>query len=178
MPFALIIIGVVLLVSVIRNTQGDLYSLLVHDFTGANNFIFWAFSILVIGSIGYIPKLKTLSNVFIALVILVLILTKGKPSAPGGGFFQQLITALKSTQTFVPKSASASTSNNLSNAFSFLGGGSSGTGTGPANPFPYLTGINQTAQPVSGPPLGGTGSSGGPTSYNPQPIPDLTLPPL
>jgi hypothetical protein len=98
MAFALILAGLMLIISSARNTQGDLFDLLKGDFTGPNNFIFWLISILLIGSLGYIPKLKPLSTAFVVLVVVVLVLTKGNPKGKGGGFFEQFTTALNSTQ--------------------------------------------------------------------------------
>lgn len=94
MPFALIIIGTVLLVSSVRNTQGDLYTLVKGDFTGQNNYLYWMVSILVIGAVGYIPTLKPLSRMFLALVIIVLFLSHG-------GVFQQLNAQLFSAPSTV-----------------------------------------------------------------------------
>jgi hypothetical protein len=87
MPFALLIIGVFLLVSAIRGTHQTLFGLVQADFTGQNNFVYWFLAILIIGAIGYIPKLKSVSVVFMVLVIMVLFLSKG-------GFFQQFTTAI------------------------------------------------------------------------------------
>jgi hypothetical protein len=98
MPFALIIVGAAFLVAGVRNKQDDLFRLVRNDFTGPNNFIFWVISILAIGAVGYIPKLKPISDGFLALVILVLILARGNPSNVGGGFFQQF-TAQTNTTT-------------------------------------------------------------------------------
>jgi hypothetical protein len=112
MPFALVIIGIVLLVAAIRNTlsgPGGLLTLLKGDFTGPNNFIYWMVAILIIGAIGYIPDLKKLSVAFITLVIVVLFLKRGNAQGIGGGFFTQFATALSSTQTASP-STTASTS--------------------------------------------------------------------
>jgi putative exporter of polyketide antibiotics len=89
MPFALIIIGVVLVVASVRNTQGDLYTLVKGDFTGQNNYVYWMLSILLVGSLGYIPSLTKLSRVFLVLILVVLLLHKQ-------GFFtmfQQQISA-------------------------------------------------------------------------------------
>jgi hypothetical protein len=103
-PFVLITIGAVLLISSARNTlsntQGTgLYQLLAGDFTGQSNFIFWFVAILLIGALGYVPKLKPLSTAFMALVILVLFLKKGNPATGvGGGFFSQFTSALGTTQ--------------------------------------------------------------------------------
>ncbi len=96
MPFVLIIAGVVLLIAAIRNTQQDLFFLLAKDFTGKDNFIYWFVSILIIGAIGYIPKLKPVSDGFLILVILVLFLRKGT------GFFDMFQSQIGSTQSNRP----------------------------------------------------------------------------
>ena len=104
MAFVLIIIGVVLLISSVKNTVTStptggpgLFTLVQGDFSGPNNFVFWMVSILLIGALGYIPKLKPLSVAFLTLVVTVLFLTKGNPSSTGGGFFSQFANALNST---------------------------------------------------------------------------------
>lgn len=102
MPFVLILAGVVLIISAVRNTQQQLFYLLALDFTGPNNFVYWFLSILVIGAIGYVPKLKPLSDGFLILVILVLFLKKGKPGA-GGGFFEAFQRGIGSTTAATPK---------------------------------------------------------------------------
>jgi|ERR1035437_314255 hypothetical protein len=89
MPFVLIIAGTILLVAGTRNTQADLYHLLVGDFTGQHNFVYWFLSIMVIGAIGYVPKMKPISEGFLILVILVLFLKtcpKDSPNCTGGLF--------------------------------------------------------------------------------------------
>jgi hypothetical protein len=109
MPFALLIIGAVMLISAAKGTttQGPnggpgLFTLLQSDFTGSDNFLYWFLVILVIGAIGYVPKLKPFSVAFLALVVIVLFLSKGNPSGVGGGFFVQLANALGTTQSTVP----------------------------------------------------------------------------
>ncbi len=100
MAFALIIVGITLLVSSVRNTQGDLFTLVKGDFSGPNNFVYWFLSILVIGAIGYIPKLKPFSVAFMTLVIIVLFVAKPKPGQPAtGGFFDKLMAGLQTTQS-------------------------------------------------------------------------------
>lgn len=97
MPFALLIIGIWLLVSGVRNTQDMLFALLKGDFTGQDNFIFWLIAILIIGAIGYVPKLKPISTGFLVLIILVLFLKKGSSTGLGGGFFSQFISGISTT---------------------------------------------------------------------------------
>jgi hypothetical protein len=124
MPFALLIIGAVLLISAARGTVTTgpnggpgLFTLLESDFTGQNNFVFWFVIILVIGAIGYVPKLKPFSVAFLTLVILVLFLKRGNPGSAGGGFFAQLLQGVGTTQTATP---SVSTTGGSSSSSSLL----------------------------------------------------------
>lgn len=99
MPFALIIFGTVFVIVGVRGTQTQFFTLLQGDFTGSGNFIYWIISIFVIGAVGYIPKLKGISDGFMVLVLLVLFISKGNPNGTGGGFFQQFNNAIKTTNT-------------------------------------------------------------------------------
>ena len=111
MPFALLIIGIFLLVAAVRGKEGDLFTLLRSDFTGENNFIYWAVAILAIGMLGYIPRVKPISVALLALVMVVLVLKKGDPSQIGGGFFDKFLAGVKSTTTAqaqAPKTEAAS----------------------------------------------------------------------
>ncbi|MGH7783491.1 MAG: hypothetical protein ACREO5_06600 [Candidatus Binatia bacterium] len=88
MPFVLLIAGLALLISGVNNTQGDLYNLIKGDFFGANrNFIFWFVAIFAIGALGNIKTIKPLSDIFLALVIVVLFLANK-------GFFAQFTQAI------------------------------------------------------------------------------------
>jgi hypothetical protein len=95
MPFVLIVAGVVLLVAAIRDTQQQLFYLVAGDFTGKNNFIYWFLSIVIIGAVGYIPRMKPISDGFLILVILTLFLKKG-------AFFDQFQAAIGTTQAARP----------------------------------------------------------------------------
>lgn len=81
MPFAFIFVGIVFLASGILGTTSQLTTLLKGDLTGQHSYIYWALSIMVIGSLGYIDDLKPLSRSFLVLILIVLILSNG-------GFFQ------------------------------------------------------------------------------------------
>lgn len=112
MAFALLITGIVILIAAARGSQDQLLGLLKGDFTGQSNFLYWVIAILLIGFVGYIPKLKGLSVAFLTLVILVLFLKKGDSNGIGGGFFQQFASQIGATQTPV----AATTSTNPSGA--------------------------------------------------------------
>lgn len=88
MPFALIAIGILLIVAGIRNTQNQLGSLVASDFTGAGSFLYWAVAIIGIGIVGYAKDFKGLSGSFMALVIIALLVSNK-------GFFAQFQSALK-----------------------------------------------------------------------------------
>jgi len=161
MPFALVIIGLVLLVASVRNTQSQLFTMVQGDFTGPNNFVYWFLAMIIIGSIGYVPKLKAFSNAMLGLVIVVLFLKKGT------GFFAQFQQAISTTQIASALSSSgitnvgAASTGSLLSAFGASGSlltgstGILGTGSVPSSGVPIL--INNT----------GT-STGTPTIIGPQ----------
>lgn len=101
MPFALLIVGIVLVISAVRNTQDDLFTLVKGDFQGdgtSRGFLVWMLAIAIIGVIGYIEELRPLSRAFLTLIIVVLFLKNG-------GVFQELEQQLN-------ESAVSSVSNN------------------------------------------------------------------
>lgn len=99
MAFALLIIGIVLVTAAIRNTQDELIGLLGADFTGSGNFIYWVAALVIVGAVGYVERLKPVSDGLLVIIILALFLSKGNPKSPGGGFFQQFTQALGTTKT-------------------------------------------------------------------------------
>ena len=58
-----------------HGSQDQFFTLLKGDFTGSGNFFYWIISIMVIGAIGYIPRLKSISDAFLVLVLLVLFIS-------------------------------------------------------------------------------------------------------
>ena len=90
MPLLFLAIGSVFLIAGVRGTQSDLFTLLKGDFTGQNNFLFWIAAIAFIAAVGLIDDLRDLSNAFLVLLIVVIILSNK-------GFFSNLTAALKST---------------------------------------------------------------------------------
>lgn len=116
MAFVLLIVGAVLLISAVKGTSSDLFTLLQGDFTGSNNFIYWAVAILLIGALGYIPKVKPISVAFLGLVVLVLFLSRGDPSKAGGGFFEKFTAGLAATTAPVPDQAPGTTTAAASNS--------------------------------------------------------------
>lgn len=111
MAFALLIIGITLVTVSVRNTQATFTARVANDFQGPGNFIYWIAAIMIIGAVGYIPKAKSVSDLFLVLILVVLFLKKGNTSGVGGGFFQQFTTALSGSNTAPTDQPQASTTN-------------------------------------------------------------------
>lgn len=69
---ALLIIGAGLIWAGVKGNAGALGELVVGEFK--TGFLYWALAILVIGAVGAVPVLRTLSNWFLVLLILALVL--------------------------------------------------------------------------------------------------------
>ena len=101
MPVALVIIGMILLVAGIRDNVGNLGRLVAADFSGPNNFFYWAVSVIIVGAIGYFPALRNPSRAFLILILLVMVLSNR-------GFFTELQKAVSSVQAPQPTGQTAS----------------------------------------------------------------------
>lgn len=71
MTLIALLIGAIIVVAAIRNSQGTLFSALGQDVPA---YVTWAAAIVAIGAIGFIPGLKPVSKALLALVLLVIIL--------------------------------------------------------------------------------------------------------
>jgi hypothetical protein len=92
MTFGFLLIGAVLLVAAVRNTQGQLFTLVAGDLTGPKNFVYWIVALWLIGAIGYAKPLKTFSDLFLALVVLGILLSNK-------GFFTAFQAQIGTTAT-------------------------------------------------------------------------------
>lgn len=93
MPFVFLIVGVVMLVSGVRDTSADLLTLLKGDLINTHGFAYWMIAILVVGGVGYIQGFTSLSRSFLVLLLIVLVLAQSKNGA--GGFFTEAQSQLK-----------------------------------------------------------------------------------
>jgi hypothetical protein len=119
MPIALLIIGLVLVVSGVRDTYADLGKTIQGDFLGQGSFLPRAGAILMLGVVGYAgPDFRKLSIGLMILLTLGLLLTKDK------GFFAQLGNAIRQGPT-ASKAAPASSSSAPSPSSSPLANGAS-----------------------------------------------------
>ena len=124
MPFALLSIGILLLVVAVRDQQQAFVALVGGDFSGPGNFLYWVVALALVGAIGYIPKAKPISTLFIVLILLVLLLKRGNTSGTGGGVFQQLWAALGTTNQ--PSAAGIGSGSNLLSTATQIGSGLTG----------------------------------------------------
>lgn len=96
MPFALSIIGLLLVISGFQNTHKELGAQITSDFTGKNNFIFWVAALGVVGALGYIKELEPFSRAFLVLILVSIFLSNK-------GFFNQFNSALTQSSSSTPQ---------------------------------------------------------------------------
>lgn len=89
MPFALVFIGLIMIVTGAKGTHAALGKQLVSDFTGPGNFFYWIAAVGTLGALGAIPGFKPFSRMFMTLVIVAMVIRNG-------GVFDKLIAAIKS----------------------------------------------------------------------------------
>lgn len=116
MPFALLFIGILLVVVAVRNMQAPFLALLGGDFSGQGNFFYWIVALILVGVIGYLPKAKPVSDGLLVLILLALVLATGKPGAARGGLFKELTTALSSANNPSSGAITGGTASNLGSA--------------------------------------------------------------
>lgn len=99
MPFALVFVGILLIVVGFQDTYKQFGTQVQNDFSGQGNFIYWLISIGVIGALGYVKEFQTFSRVFIGLLILSMLLSKKGGIAQGITFFNSFNSAVQSGST-------------------------------------------------------------------------------
>jgi hypothetical protein len=98
MAFAFLLAGVLFFVAAYRGKEStdELLGILKDDFTGPNNFFVWCLAIGVVVSLGYIPKMRPLSNVLFGLVLLSIILAHSDKS--GKNFVTEFFKQIRATE--------------------------------------------------------------------------------
>ena len=139
MPFALVFIGLMMIVSGARDTHQAFGAQLTKDFTGPGNFTYWLVALGGLGAIGYIDKIRPLSHAFMALVIISMILSNG-------GFFAKFTAAIQggpiapepgSTSggsAAAAPTVSTATANDGTGTFDYTSGQTGAFGQTPRNP--------------------------------------------
>jgi len=88
MPYALIAIGVAMVVTGVQNTYAALGAQLQSDGVA---FLKWGVAIGMVGAAGYVQDLRQLSRAFLGLILISMILSNSKT---GAGFFGNLKNAI------------------------------------------------------------------------------------
>lgn len=74
MAWAFLLVGFMVVVSAYKGTQKDLFQLLKADFSGSDNFFYWVTAIVVLVAIGTFQKIRPVTDAFLALVIIVIVI--------------------------------------------------------------------------------------------------------
>jgi hypothetical protein len=97
MPYAFLVIGLILIRAGYKGQAGQLQTLVIKDFTGQGSFLYWIAAVAVIGGAGYVPALEKPSRALLLLLLLVLFLANGGASG-SGGFFAKFTAAINNFQ--------------------------------------------------------------------------------
>ena len=142
MPFAVLLVGAILVVVAFNNTAGTLATELEGDIPG---FFKWAAAIAAILGIGYVPGLRTPSRYLLGLVLLVILLVNYKGILAG---FQNFLTSTPTTggggNTSPTQPYATSPTSNATPSASAIAGGSGTTvnaATTAATSFSTLGGL-------------------------------------
>lgn len=87
MAFVLVIAGMLMIVTGAKGTYAQFGAQVASDFTGPGNFTYWLAAIGSVGALGYVDALRTVSRLFLALILIAMVLANK-------GFFNQLTAAL------------------------------------------------------------------------------------
>lgn len=122
MPFVLIVVGFVLIVTGAKDTHRALGSQLASDFTGPGNFTYWLLAMGGVGALGYIDAIRSFANTFMALIIIVMIVNNP-------GFFSGLMSAVNKGPEAAPRQSAPSGANTTISGASANQGFDAKTGT-------------------------------------------------
>ncbi len=95
MPFMLIVVGLVLVITSIQNTYAALGAQITKDFSGSQGFLVWILALIAVGALGYVPGWEKFSRWFLALILIAIILAQSKNSNAQGGIFGRFLQQIK-----------------------------------------------------------------------------------
>lgn len=119
MPFVLVLAGLLMIITGAKGTYVQFGRQLASDING--QFLYFAAAIGGLGALGYIDALRTFSRLFMALILIVLVLSNG-------GFAQKFLEALKSGPV-APEAGTGIPSTNQAQSSGAASGSSSSSGT-------------------------------------------------
>jgi hypothetical protein len=117
MPFVLVTAGLLMIVTGALGTYAQFGSQVASDFTGKGNFVYWFASLFAVGAVGYIDALRTISRLFLALVIIAMVLANK-------GFFAQFQAAINKGPVAPAPINGATSATNTTSSGGLLGGSS------------------------------------------------------
>lgn len=140
MPFALVFIGLIMIVTGAKGTHKALGQQLTADFTGPGNFFYWITAVGVLGAIGSIPGFKPFSRMFMTLVIVAMVIANG-------GVFNKFMSALK-TGPIAPNREGSGDKNANTQAANMVSKGASDLQSTVANSLSTVEKFRQENQPA------------------------------
>lgn len=152
MGIVLIAVGLALLISAVRGTLLNvpgatggqagpgLLTLFYDDFVGPGNMFVWLLALGLVGAVGYVKPLRPVSDAFLVLIIVVLIVSA--KTAAGINFFSSLSSQILATQSVTPSAG---------NAAGGAGGAATAAAVAPAMPFTF--GNYSGTMPITSPTL-------------------------
>lgn len=90
MAFLLTFGGLIMIVTGVNNTHGQLGAQLRSDFSGDKSFVPYAIALGSVGALGYVNALRQFSHLFMALILISLVLSNK-------GFFQNFTAGINAT---------------------------------------------------------------------------------
>ena len=130
MPVLLLLVGAVLVVAAFRDTQGQLFTALGQD---VPRYLKWAVALIAVGALGYVPGMEELSNLLLALVIVVIVLTNFTKLASAFTTLSQNPPAASTAQATPAAAYAANPTARISPAVVTGTGGSSSSSSNPVS---------------------------------------------
>lgn len=74
MAWIFLFIGSVLIIAAWKKKHPELFALLKDDFTGEGNFVYWVMAIVILVALGSFRPVRPISDAFLGLVLLVIVI--------------------------------------------------------------------------------------------------------
>jgi hypothetical protein len=144
----LILIGLMLIATALKNTQHELGQQFQTDLLGQDGFIAWAGAIMAIGAIGYIPGLRTASRYLLVLLGVVMVIRNGGVFANAEAALQGASAAGPAPSVVSPLIGSTAGTGSTAGGF---GGSSSSGGSSAGSAIGTIATDTATGAAIGGP---------------------------
>ena len=105
MPFVFLLIGAGLLVVVVQGNARAATKLLSSEFSGQKSFVPWVSALVILCALGYIKTVRPITDSFVGLIILVMIIVA---ETNGQNFFASFNQQIRNPVAPTPEPAAAS----------------------------------------------------------------------